>query len=789
MLTGNTNTRHIKDNCSNTSPTTVTNPQIDNSILNDKPNAGLLNDSSDTNSIPESQYNLDLSLLDDEDRETRPHVVVPETDSDSETSTSTSSMNSSFQDFSSDDSAQDPDFQALTDLSHTDSDGDNNLDCALSTKFQLLPTPGPSGSSKNFIESKEQNISMTIKIPVDVQSEINKGEPNFDLQPYSIDDQVPSNSALSVDTASPCIDDQNTEKKGRKRKVNTHLWKRNRTKLLRNSGMAYTSMSKTKKEIKEKKMGAGCSDKCKLKCTTKFTTQERLLIFSEYWKTADLLVQRQFIYSNMTEIKPKYRYTRVGSTRQNLNHSYYLPLNGERTRVCKVFFMNTLAISEKTIRTVVKKQKSSLKGVQLKEFRGKHNNHPKLDSSLKDDVRDHINSIPRIESHYCRAQSKREYIEGGLTVAALHRNYVEKCNSENKQHVAYQIYYNIFMSEFNISFWKPKKDQCEECTSFDNSEEKSKLQGKHEEHLKEKSLSREEKEKDKNNVTENFIVSVYDLQAVMPCPRGEVSSFYYISKINLLNFTITELGSKATTCFVWHEGEGARGVNEIGSCVLMYLENLNNKATEVFDVVFYSDNCCGQQKNKFMVSMYQYATGAFPKLRSITHKFLIKGHTQNEGDAVHSMIQRNISRALRSSPIYVPDQYITLIKTAKKKGSPYLVRELTHESFFDLKPLALGNYTTNEDGEKVKWTDIRIIKVDKQIKDKFLYKTSYQEEGFKSVSTLKKRQQKANPSINNTIKKLYSQKLHISQSKKQGILNLVSKNIIPKYYEGFYSNL
>ncbi|CAH2094194.1 unnamed protein product [Euphydryas editha] len=446
------------------------------------------------------------------------------------------------------------------------------------------------------------------------------------------------------------------------------------------------------------------------------------------------------------------------------NYAYYLPLNNERTRVCKVFFMNTLAISDKSIRTVLKKRKSTLKDIQLQDLRGKHNNHHKIDASLKAGVKAHINSIPRIESHYCRAQTKREYIEGGLTVAAMHRNYVEKCSLENKPHVTYQIYYNIFRNEFNISFWKPKKDQCEECTAFNNSEDKALLQQKHEEHLKEKSLSRAQKEKDKENVSENFIVAVYDLQAVLPCPRGDVSSFYYIPKINLLNFTITQLGSKATTCFVWHEGEGARGVNEIGSCVLFYLEELNTKATEQFDVVFYSDNCCGQQKNKFMVAMYQYAISKFSKLNSITHKFLIKGHTQNEGDAVHSTIQRNISRALKSSPIYVPDQYITLIKTAKKKGAPYLVKELTHESFFNLKTLASSsNYTINEDD--------------------FVPRRGVQSCGY----TEKKQQNSSN--FINIPKKLYTQKINISQAKKQGILNLIKKNIIPKYYEGFFSSL
>lgn len=114
-----------------------------------------------------------------------------------------------------------------------------------------------------------------------------------------------------------------------------------------------------------------------------------------------------------------------------------------------------------------------------------------------------------------------------------------------------------------------------------------------------------------------------------------------------------------------------------------------------------------------MLAMYQHAMKEFPKLRSITHKFLIKGHTENEGDAVHSTIQRNIKNALKSSPIYVPDQYITLIKTATKKRAPYTVKELAHDSFLDLKPLAGGNYTTNDNGAKIKWANIKVLRTEK----------------------------------------------------------------------------
>lgn len=58
-----------------------------------------------------------------------------------------------------------------------------------------------------------------------------------------------------------------------------------------------------------------------------------------------------------------------------------------------------------------------------------------------------------------------------------------------------------------------------------------------------------------------------------------------------------------------------------------------------FEIIFYSDNCCGQQKNQFMFSMYMYTLANF-KIKSITHTFLMTEHTQN--NSVHSVIEKEI---------------------------------------------------------------------------------------------------------------------------------------------------
>lgn len=96
---------------------------------------------------------------------------------------------------------------------------------------------------------------------------------------------------------------------------------------------------------------------------------------------------------------------------------------------------------------------------------------------------------------------------------------------------------------------------------------------------------------------DNFVVAVYDLQAVLPAPRGNVSVFFYKSKINSYNLTVSKLNLDDVQCYLWHEAEGNRGAIEIGACIFKYLElTAGKKNNEELEVVLYSDNCCGQQK-------------------------------------------------------------------------------------------------------------------------------------------------------------------------------------------------
>lgn len=310
-----------------------------------------------------------------------------------------------------------------------------------------------------------------------------------------------------------------------------------------------------------------------------------------------------------------------------------------------------LDIGDRFIRTSWAKSKDC--SIVEKDKRGNHNRHQTVEEYIKDSVRQHINSFHRIESHYLRAQTSREFIDGSLTLTQMYRYYRRDQEENGLQFAKKCTYDTIFNTEFNISFFQPKKDQCSICEAYKNSSEAEKANGQaeYDRHIKNKMKSREEKQKDLAISKEDgdVIVASFDLQAVLPPPCGDISTFFYKCRLNCFNFTIFEITSRNGFCYFWHEAIAMRGANEIATCLLDYLFNLPAGK----DVIFYSDNCVGQNKNKMVVSMYLYAVQK-TQVKSITHKFLTVGHTQNEGDSMHSVIEKAKKRARKSGPIYVP---------------------------------------------------------------------------------------------------------------------------------------
>lgn len=190
--------------------------------------------------------------------------------------------------------------------------------------------------------------------------------------------------------------------------------------------------------------------------------------------------------------------------------------------------------------------------------------------------------------------------------------------------------------------------------------------------------------------------------------------------------------------------------------------------------------------------MYLYAVENY-RINSITHKYLIRGHTQNEGDAVHNVIEKSLKKLKKSGPIYVPEQYVFMIRNAKKKGNSYIVKEMNFNDFIDLKRLSeeLGfNYTKNSDGKQFKISEVKMLRFVKG-NNCYHYKISYKDDNWLSIplKICGTRRSEAKSQRNINLHPAYDSKREISENKKRDLKSLLEGNIIPKFYETFFNTL
>jgi len=127
--------------------------------------------------------------------------------------------------------------------------------------------------------------------------------------------------------------------------------------------------------------------------------------------------------------------------------------------VCKSFYLATLDISQKRIISY-HANKDKVTGTPAASKTGKHTKHKMSDADIKA-VREHISSFPRVESHYCRAKSQKEYLEAGLNISRMYNLFVDqranacenvKDTATYTETVSKQTYPNIFNESFNIAF-------------------------------------------------------------------------------------------------------------------------------------------------------------------------------------------------------------------------------------------------------------------------------------------------------------------------------------------------
>lgn len=248
------------------------------------------------------------------------------------------------------------------------------------------------------------------------------------------------------------------------------------------------------------------------------------------------------------------------------------------------------------------------------------------------------------------------------------------------------------------------------------------------------------------------VVATMDLQSVLQIPQSKESQFYYKRKLCLYNSTFYVETSGEAYCFVWTELDSKRGANEIGTCVKKYVETqVQNGKTKI---VLWSDNCGGQNRNKFLMSMYHKLVQDTPDLDSIQHSYLETGHTQvctylyiyvnflvqnfdfkqMSVDSMHSLIER----AAKHATIFAPNEWCNIMRAARSKR-PYNVVRLSYKDFIDLKSLHKTDFNAMDksiNGERINWMKIRSFKFEKSKPEIMQFTYTHDSEDFQVIGIL-----------------------------------------------------
>lgn len=341
--------------------------------------------------------------------------------------------------------------------------------------------------------------------------------------------------------------------------------------------------------------------------------------------------------------------------------SYYINTRKQgNVQVCGKFFMSILKISKFRIQNVSKTfMQTGMLPVEKRGGDRKSKNY----ADRKENVRTFIKTLQCVESHYTRDKSTRQYFPSDCSVKKLWRAYNKKYVCPQLR-VKYHFFWEIFVSDFNISFKTPATDSCSEClrlksliTTEKNSTEKIKLMTKLRLHkLRAKAFGN----LIKDDTDKTVFKFSFDCQKNLVLPKIPDQAAYYSRQLYQYNMTICEGHSKSKQTrdnihiFAWCENESKKGSNEIASILYHYLRNKDLSAYN--EVQLFADGCPGQNKNITVIGMLAHWLFSLSpdSVKFIKIIYPVVGHSYIPPDRVFG----NIERVLRKKDsIITPNKY------------------------------------------------------------------------------------------------------------------------------------
>ena len=208
-----------------------------------------------------------------------------------------------------------------------------------------------------------------------------------------------------------------------------------------------------------------------------------------------------------------------------------------------------------------------------------------------------------------------------------------------------------------------------------------------------------------------------------------------------------------------------------------------------------SDRCPGQNQNRMFLIMLSDMLNEL-EFDMIELTYLVPGHSQNENDTAHSVIEKHT----RDMTIYTPAQWESTIPQAFKTNKCVMtvltftdVIDYKNPEFFPLYRQVLNDkvFPINEDKKckKVMWASIVQLMFSSHDKNKIFYKYDYTEEYRECVFREEPKMTRKKKSSGTIVKQRYLEPRGISALKKKDLLKLMDKVFIKEQHRGYFESL
>ncbi|KAK4884780.1 hypothetical protein RN001_001051 [Aquatica leii] len=298
-----------------------------------------------------------------------------------------------------------------------------------------------------------------------------------------------------------------------------------------------------------------------------------------------------------------------------------------------------------------------------------------MGEQYREEIREHISCFPIKTFHYSNKDYK--YLDARLNVKIMYSLFKEKYPNSP---VKYSYYIKFFKQNFELHFGSPQVDVCNTCEDLSLKIKNPKLNAQakrvavaekivHQRRAK-KFYSTLNTTTEECQQREDLAAFCFDFMQNLQLPEFPTQDKFYLSQLTVSLFSITNLKTQKSFFYIYHEGQAAKGPNELR---------------------MFCDNCPGQNKNHSVVRMCM-ALKATDRFQKIVQYYPIRGHSFLPCDRAFGIINIIKTKLRRFDRVY--NSLVLLIHHLPAIKSP--LTNIVYEHFKFFKRDQLPNETIDQ---------------------------------------------------------------------------------------------